>query len=113
MANIPVAQKRELAGSLALLFKRWGKVADRRPYPDDDDEGGGVGGLSLPEHPFLQDLPVGVVPPDLAADVNQYVDVEVELEKRANEANPQLQKQPVVQAALGKGRGAPTPSTTI
>jgi len=110
MLKIAVEQKRDLANTLAKLFKLWGKAAMRRPYPDDD-EGGGVGSLGLPEHPFLSDLPEGVVPPDLAADVNQHADMEAELENRANEASPQLRKQPVVQAALAKGAGAPKPST--
>ena len=114
MALISVTQKRDLAERLAKLYDpRWGKAAMRRPYPDDDEDGG-VGGLKLPEHPFLQDLPQGVTPPDLAADVNQHAQFDVEIENRASEASPELRKQPVVRAALAKGMGSsPKPSAPV
>ena len=102
---ITIAQKRALS---ALLARRkgghgqFGRVLMRKPYREDEDEGGSHG-LPSPfeQHPLLSDLPIGASS-DLTSIVSERRLDEMldEAAERGDQLNPQLQQQPVMQAKL-------------
>jgi hypothetical protein len=100
--HIPIKYQRELSALLAEGHRRFGKVMPRRPYHDDDGEGGGAGTPKylFEQHPLLAEVPIGASS-DLTflTTDNQYsMD---EAEKRSDEATLQLQKQ--LELALSMG----------
>jgi len=110
MATIPKIHKEQLGLLLAKGHRQFGLVAARRPYRDDDDEGGEGGSeLLFESHPLLAEQPEGAAS-DLAMIVqdNEY-SVE-EAEDRASEASNELRKQPALQQALAKQQGFVPPA---
>ena len=104
-------QKTKLGELIAKGHRKFGKVAPRKPYLDDDDEGG-TGGAQLlfEQHPLLSQQPVGASS-DLTAiisDNNNSVD---QAEKRVDEATLQLKKALEMKLGLGKQYTA-TPTLT-
>lgn len=98
MAAIPIPYKRKLTELLGIGHARFGRVATRRDYRDD--EGGGSGpGLELLSHPWLSNMPIGA-DSDLTMDTNNS-DYSLEAaEERVNEASNELKMQPVLQRVL-------------
>lgn len=93
-------QKMQLGELLAAGHRHFGKVAPRRPYAKDDDEGGGSGASQLlMEHPLLMGMPTGVTS-DLTFLVNENSHSMEAAEKRTDELNPQLRKS--LEQQLGK-----------
>ncbi len=112
MASIKKIYKEQLSYWLAKGHSQFGRVAPRRPYRDEDEEGGaGTAGLTLLEHPFLMDLPVGAAS-DLTAVASVNSEADDEALDRAEECCPELQQQPKLRNALTHGRHytPPTPS---
>jgi hypothetical protein len=106
---LTVTQKREMSRLFGIGHAKYGKVAARHPYRDDD-EGGGDSGLPsiVPEHPLLADLPVGAAS-DLTADVAANSESLEEAKERMPELTPALQAQPQLQAQMKKSYvSAPT-----
>ena len=101
--HISKDQKQALS---ALLARRkgghgqFGRVLMRKPYRDNDDEGGS--GLPSPfeEHPLLGGQPIGASS-DLMADVSRRNQNEMldEAADRDAELSPDLQAKPALQAA--------------
>jgi len=103
--KIAATFKAKLSEIIGIGHRQFGKVALRRPFDDDDDEGGEGGtGLQLEEHPFLAQQPIGAAS-DLTAIANQNSQAEDEAKERVNEASLQLQKSPTLQAELNKQFG--------
>lgn len=101
--RIEVKFKRKLTELLGIGHSRWGKVALRRDYRDDEDEGGaGESDLRLDSHPWLANLPDGA-DSDLSSITNNNKHSTDAAKERVNEANPELQMQPVLQNELSKG----------
>jgi hypothetical protein len=100
--KIKVHFKRKLSELLGIGHSKFGKVKLRKPY--HEDEGGGVGeaGLRLDSHPLFANLPDGA-DSDLSAVANNNSYSEDAAKERVNEANPQLQMQPVLQNELNPG----------
>jgi hypothetical protein len=101
-------QKTLLGNLLAEGHRKFGKVAPRRPYRDDDGGEGGGSAQLLPEHPLLQTQPVGA-PSDLTMLINESKFSLEEAEKRYDELNPQLQKS--LENKLGLGLTHKPPKT--
>jgi hypothetical protein len=91
MANkLKREQKIELGKLLAAGHRRFGLVAPRRPYREDEEGGGGGAGLLL-DHPLFMQQPVGA-PSDLAMIVNENNHSIEKAEERSEDLNPQLRK---------------------
>lgn len=93
MATIDIAHKTKLGELIAEGHRRFGKVVPRKPYREQDEEGGAGGAELSPfeEHPLLAEQPVGA-PSDLTADVTQNDNAVDEAEKRdAKELSNELQ----------------------
>lgn len=93
--NIYKAQLGEL---IAQGLARFGKVAPRRPYRDDEG-GDGAPGLSIETHPLLANLPVGAAS-DLTFIASENSAATEEALNRVEELSPSLQNQPALQAEL-------------
>lgn len=93
------AQKILLGNLLADGHRKFGKVAPRRPYRDEDEGGSGAAQL-LPEHPLLNKLPVGA-PSDLTMIMNESKFTQEEMEKRYDELNLTMQERLQKQLGLG------------
>lgn len=91
--------KAQLGLEIAKGHAKFGRVAPRRPYRDDEDGEGGAG-LRVEEHPLLADVPVGAAS-DLTAIASQNSEITEEALDRVEELNPALQNQPRLQAELG------------
>lgn len=77
--------KSRLGEELANWYRRYGRVAARRPYKSDQGEGGDAAAQPLFEsHPWLSKLPVGA-PSDLAFVDNNNPRCVEEAEKRSEE----------------------------
>lgn len=99
--RIPAKLKAELGEYLAEWYRKFGKVAPRRPYHEDDDGGGAAANVKPPfeSHPFLAEVPIGA-PSDLASIIttdNRTLD---EADKRSDELTEQLQNR--LELALGQ-----------
>ena len=106
--------KEQLGELLAKGHAKFGKVAPRRPYRDDDEGGDGVPGLTVETHPLLADLPVGASS-DLTAIAADNSNITDEALDRVDELTPALQNQPRLQAELSyryskSNTPKPTPS---
>ncbi len=106
--SISTAQKRLLSELLARRkdgHGQFGRVLMRKPYREDDDEGGSSGrGLPSPfeQHPLLVDQPDGASS-DLTAIVsnhNQDEMVDAAAERGEHDLSLQLKQKPQLQAAL-------------
>ncbi|MCD6056342.1 MAG: hypothetical protein K0R12_1304 [Gammaproteobacteria bacterium] len=102
---LSIAQKRALS---ALLARRegghgqFGRVLMRKPYREDDDEGGS--GLPSPfeQHPLLRDQPIGASS-DLTAiigDRNQQEMIDEAANRSEHDLSLELQQKPQLQAVL-------------
>jgi hypothetical protein len=91
--RIPAKLKAELGEYLAEWYRRFGKVAPRRAY-HEDDEGGGSGDASAKPifegHPFLEEVPIGA-PSDLASTIVADSRTLDEADKRSDEMVEELQ----------------------
>lgn len=88
---------------IAKGHSRFGPVAPRRPYKDDDDGDSGVGGMIFETHPLLSEMPEGA-PSDLMMDMNQNSDSIEAAQERYAELNLQLQQQPALQKGLPQSK---------
>jgi hypothetical protein len=109
-------QKTKLGELIAKGHRKFGKVMPRKPYLDDDEEGGGAGSAQLlfEQHPLLAQQPVGASS-DLTAIISENRASLDEAEKRSDEAVPQLKKALEMKLGLGKQYKAtpsPNPSTS-
>jgi len=92
-------QKMQLGELLAVGHRHFGKVAPRRPYVEEDEDGGSGGSSKLLlDHPLFMDAPTGATS-DLTFLVNENNHAIEEAEKRSDELNPQLRK--VLENQLG------------
>lgn len=110
MAMILNQYKAQLSEIIAQGHAKFGAVAARRPYKDDDDSGDGAPGLTVETHPLLANLPVGAAS-DLTAITSANSEITEEALDRVEELNPQLKQQPTLQAELSyrySHRPAPT-----
>lgn len=106
--KIKVHFKRKLSELLGKGHSKFGKVKLRKPYRDDEDEGGGAStGLRLDSHPLFANLPDGASS-DLSSVANNNAFSEDAAKERVNEASPELRMQPVLQRELSPGFN-PTP----
>ena len=64
---------KELGDLLGEGHRRFGKVAPRRPYKEDDESGEGAPQLLFEEHPLLSQMPIGA-PSDLTylTQINEF-----------------------------------------
>ncbi len=97
--------KTKLSELLAAGHGKFGRVAPRQPYREDDDEGGGEGGFRFDTHPFLEDQPEGASS-DLSMVVNDHgqSDLADEVDKHADNISNDLQARPAFQQTLGAGQ---------
>lgn len=104
--------KQQLAELLAEGHRKFGKVAPKRPYRDDEDEGGGGDGsaeLLFETHPLLAQQPVGASS-DLTSIITDNKNTIDEADKRSDEAKPELRKAlENVHAARASNLAKPTP----
>lgn len=98
MANLTKHNKEELGLLIAKGHARFGRVAPRKPY-QDDDSGTGAAGLTVETHPLLMDLPIGAAS-DLTAIAAANSEITNAASERLDELTPSLQKQPVLQAQM-------------
>jgi hypothetical protein len=90
--RIPAKLKAQLGEYLAEWYRRFGKVAPRRVY-HEDDKGSGDLGTAKPlfeGHPYLSEMPIGA-PSDLASIIvndNRTLD---EVDRRRDELTQELQ----------------------
>jgi hypothetical protein len=87
-------QKTQLGELLATGHRRFGMVAPRKPYRDDDDGDSGIGKASpFEQHPLLDEQPLGAAS-DLTNIATENSEAEAEVEKRdAKELSNQMQNQ--------------------
>ncbi len=111
MSSIPKVLKEKLGLMLAKGHAFFGPVEQRKPYREDDEGGSGGAGLIFESHPLLEQQPVGASS-DLTAIATENSETFDEAIERANEASPELQKQPVLQQALALG-ARPTITPTL
>lgn len=91
--NIATEFKKQLGDLLGEYYRKFGKVAPRRPYHEDDKEGGsGEGGAIFESHPLLAEQPIGASS-DLTSIITENSNAKEEAEKRHDELTLQLQKQ--------------------
>lgn len=95
--RFPARLKTQLGGCLATLYRRYGKVAPRRVYHEDDTgTGGGGSELDVPkpllfeDHPLLNEIPIGA-PSDLSSILIADERTIDETNKRSEELTAQLQ----------------------
>lgn len=98
MTTFTKQEKEQLGLLLAKGHARFGKVAVRRPFRDDDS-GDGAAALTVETHPLLANLPVGAAS-DLTAITAVNSGITDAASERLDELTPSLQKQPVIQAQL-------------
>lgn len=98
MADIAIKYKRRLTELLGIGHSRFGKVAHRRDYREDEGGEGGAG-LEFQSHPWLSNMPIGA-DSDLSMDTNSSDHSKEAAEERVNEASNELKMQPALQAAL-------------
>jgi hypothetical protein len=98
MAILSAECKHNLSALLAKGHAKFGKVAPRRPYREDE-EGEGAPGFTVETHPWLADVPVGAAS-DLTFIASENSQITEEALDRVDELTPELQKQPRLQAEL-------------
>lgn len=101
MATITIEDKRTLGELIAKGHARFGKVAPRHPYYEDDEGGGDTGAsdLRFETHPLLKDLPIGAAS-DLTISIPDHENITELAQARAEESCPELRIQPAMQEAL-------------
>jgi len=104
-------QKTKLGELIAKGHRKFGKVAPRKPYLDDDEGGTGGAQLLFEQHPLLAQQPVGASS-DLTAIISENKTSMDEAEKRSDEATPQLKKALEMKLGLGKQYTAAPKLTT-
>ena len=92
MSTFSKDQKTELSALIGEGHRRFGKLAPRRPYTDDDDKGGGAEQNVFESHPLLNQQPIGASS-DLTFIITENNQSLKEAEKRADQATPELKKQ--------------------
>ena len=95
MSILDKEHKTNLGELLAAGHRRFGDVAPRKPYRDDDDEGGSGGAELSPfeQHPLLAEQPLGASS-DLTSIATENSESVSEVEKRdAKELSNQMQNQ--------------------
>ena len=94
MSIIDKEYKTKLGELLAAGHRRFGKVAPRKPYRDDDEGGSGGAELSpFEQHPLLAEQPVGAAS-DLTNIATENQEAVSEVENRdAKELSNQMQNQ--------------------
>jgi hypothetical protein len=110
MAAIAKEYKTQLGLLLAKGHARFGRVAPRRPYRDDES-GEGAASLTIETHPLLAKLPIGAAS-DLTAITTDNSETLEEAVKREGELTEALRNQPALQAQLSQRRSyipKPTP----
>lgn len=95
---IDKALKAALGEKLALGHRLYGNVTPRKPYRDEEDQGG-AGSAQLLPHPLLEQQPVGASS-DLTNITSEYGELLEAAEERRDEASPELQQR--LQKVLGK-----------
>jgi len=101
-------QKTQLGELLAVGHRRFGMVAPRKPYRDDDDGGdSGIGKASpFEQHPLLDEQPLGATS-DLTNIATENTEAEAEVKNRdAKELSNQMQNQLANTHALGQSNTA-------
>jgi hypothetical protein len=93
--------KEQLGQLLAKGHAKFGRVAPRRPYRDEDEGGEGAPGLTVESHPLLANLPIGASS-DLTAIAADNSNITDEALDRVEELSPSLQNQPQLQAELSQ-----------
>jgi hypothetical protein len=91
--RIPAKLKAELGEYLAEWYRRFGKVAPRRAYHEDDGDAGGAASNAPPlfeGHPFLNEMPIGASS-DLASVLVADERTLDEADKRSDELTEELQ----------------------
>lgn len=99
--RIPAVYKATLGENLAKWYRKFGKVAARRPY-HEDEEGTGEGAPQASPfegHPYLMEVPIGA-PSDLASILIADERTLEEADKRTDELTNELQNRLAMQ--LGK-----------
>jgi hypothetical protein len=101
--RIPAILKAELGEYLATWYRKFGKVAPRRAYHEDDEGGSGTAAADVKPpfegHPLLNDVPIGA-PSDLASIIVADSRTLEEADKRSDELTEQLQNR--LELALGQ-----------
>lgn len=91
--RFPARLKAQLGEHLAARYRKFGKVAPRRAY-HEDEEGGGKGSASpnplFEGHPLLSEMPIGA-PSDLASILVNDSRTLDEADKRNDELTEELQ----------------------
>ncbi len=96
-------QKEKLSKLLGEGHASFAAVIPRRGYRDDEEDGGaGASDLRWREHPLLANQPIGAAL-DLAHQTLANSESAEYLKERANEACPELKKQPGLAKLLSKG----------
>ena len=111
---IPKKYLKELGELIAEGHRRFGKVAPRRPYQEDDEGGEGSAQLLFEEHPLLSKMPIGA-PSDLTYNTQLSKFSAEAADERANELKLELQKkleQKLEQKLTAKPKFNPTPYPT-
>lgn len=91
--RIPARLKAELGEYLAEWYRRFGKVAPRRAYHEDDEGNSGAASNAPPlfeGHPFLSEMPIGASS-DLASILVADERTLDEADKRSEEMTEELQ----------------------
>lgn len=110
MSILDIEQKRRLSALLKEGHRKFGPVSPRRPYKEDDDEGGEGGGIKV--HPLLAEQPVGASS-DLTSIASENIDALDNAEARKDQHSKELKKQLDNKKELGKSlqnKNAPKPS---
>lgn len=112
MALISNPLKAKLGEEIAKGHAKFGLVAPRRPYRDEEDSGDGAPGINVKTHPWLSNTPVGAAS-DLTFVASENSNITDEALERVEELNPELQQQPRLQAELNySNRYTPKPKIT-
>jgi hypothetical protein len=90
--RIPAVYKAQLGEELAAWYRKYGKVAPRRAYHEDDEGGTGSAGMVFEGHPLLEQMPLGAST-DLASIVSNDERTLDEANNRADQLTYQLQQQ--------------------
>lgn len=106
MASIPNIYKAQLGELLAKGHAKFGPVAGRRPYKDEDDSGEGGAGLTVETHPMFVNVPEGAAS-DLTFIASDNSNITDEALSRVDELTNDLQNQPSMQPG---SRSTPKPT---
>jgi hypothetical protein len=101
MSTMTAKEKTELGNLLVKGHSQFGPVAPRKPYKEDDAEGGGEGAASFSpfeEHPLLKKQPIGASS-DLTSRVTENIYAEAETEKRSEDLTLEMQQKLALQQA--------------